>query len=246
MPTLSVLTVCSMNICRSPAAEVLLRRGFDTEGSSVSVSVGSAGCAEVAGMGAARCDFAQAHVGVTEPVGRSRPITRGLLTDVDLILAADRGHVAQVVALVPETRDRTFTLLEAARLATWVVGDDGVLEPARRKGDGHALGLPPDDLRSLVESLPSGSGPAESIQWLVAEMGAARGLVPRREHRFAHLQVESLGADDLPDPHVLGMGLHSPVVAQMRQAVDELVAAVNSVVNRTGSADVPGGVDRDV
>jgi len=246
MPTLSVLTVCSMNICRSPAAEVLLRRGFVSAAPTFSLSVGSAGCAEAAGLGAARCDFAQAHVGVTEPVGRSRLISRELLSDVDLILAADRSHIARVVALVPEARERSFTLLEAARLATWVVGDDGVFDLARRKGDGRAPDLAPDDLRSLVEPLPAGSDPAERTGWLISEMGAARGLTPRRDHRFAHLRIESLGPDDLPDPHVVGMGLHSPVVAEMRQAVDELVAAITLVAQSTAKADAPVGVDDDV
>ncbi|MDP3971734.1 MAG: hypothetical protein Q8P61_02330 [Candidatus Nanopelagicales bacterium] len=246
MPGLSVLTVCSMNICRSPAAEVLLSRSLSCAIPAASVSVSSAGCVEAAGQGAPRCDLAQAFIGVIEPEGRSRPISRQLVGDADLILAADCGHVARVVALRPESRERTFTLLEAARLASWVVGDEGVMELARQKADGQELDCAPDDLRYLVEPLPNAEVPAERLRWLLAEMNAARGIAPRRDHQFNHLLVESLEPEDLPDPHILGMGLHEPVMAAMRRAVDEFTAAVSLVTDPIAKdAAVSGAGDDD-
>jgi len=46
---------------------------------------------------------------------RSRPLRADDIADADLVLGMARAHVREVVVLVPEAWDRTFTLKELAR-----------------------------------------------------------------------------------------------------------------------------------
>ena len=111
-----LLVVCSANVCRSPLAELLLRRGL--EGVS-GVRVGSAGVA--ASDGARMCTLAGAQHDdaswrETVAAHRSRRVTDGLLQLATLVLAADRDVRSDVVRATPEIRNRVFTLRDAARL----------------------------------------------------------------------------------------------------------------------------------
>ncbi len=111
-----VLLVCTGNICRSPAAEVLLREHW---GGEWEVSISSAGT--------------QAMVGspVYSPIRRAlqdrdlpddrvfaaRQLTAEMVANADLVLVMTREHRAAVVSLYPAAVRRTFTLREFARVA---------------------------------------------------------------------------------------------------------------------------------
>jgi protein-tyrosine phosphatase len=99
-PHYCVLVVCSGNICRSPMAEHVLRAAFDEAGLGDRVTVSSAGTGDwhvgagasggtVRVLGAAGYPFDHA----------ARQVTRQMLDDTDLVLAADRGHVEDLLAL---------------------------------------------------------------------------------------------------------------------------------------------------
>ena len=176
-----VLIVCEGNICRSPAAEVLLRSGL---GADSGVAVASAGLA--------------ARVGepMDEPVRRllaargldsdvvARQLVPDLVRSADLVLTMTAAQRAAVVSQVPAAVRRTFVLREFAGLARLagplpaadpsgrlaavvegagrtralrgLTGDDDVPDPYRR-GDGahaRALGLVTeavDDLLAVLE-----------------------------------------------------------------------------------------------
>jgi protein-tyrosine phosphatase len=175
-----VLLVCEGNICRSPAAEILLRNGL---GAEAGVTVGSAGLA--------------ARVGepVDEPVRRllatrgfhadvaARQLVPDLARSADVVLTMTGAQRAAVVSLVPAVVRRTFVLREfaalarlagplaatdpAGRMAALVEGagraralrgptaDDDVPDPYRR-GDGaheHALGLVTEAVDHLLAVL---------------------------------------------------------------------------------------------
>ncbi len=102
-PRLRVCVVCSGNICRSPIGEQVLRAAVAGAGLADRVAVSSAGTGNW-------------HVGqgahpVTERVLRAagyptdhlvRQITRRDLATMDLVLAADRGHVRALRAMTDE------------------------------------------------------------------------------------------------------------------------------------------------
>lgn len=108
----AILTVCTGNICRSPAAERLLaaRLGDD-------VQVSSAGVGAVVGHPIQRQMVSQLNrVGVDSTAFAARQLRASEVRSAGLILALTREHRGQVVELVPAALRRTFTLLEFARI----------------------------------------------------------------------------------------------------------------------------------
>lgn len=227
MSTLRILTVCTMNICRSPVMAVQLRRELDAAPPTVSAEVTSAGTAAEPGL--PRCAMAQALIGVDVPTGQAQLLSSSLINDADLIFTADSGHRGAVLRQLPQARSRTFTLLEAARLATWVVGPEGTLSFALAKASGEPVAAEPEDLRALTDALPADA--AGRGRWLVAEMEAARGMAPRTANRFGYLRLAAVGSDDLPDPHVLGYGLHQEVVEAITLTSTAWVEAFERVLH---------------
>lgn len=114
---LSILVVCSANVCRSPLGQVALGHELLTAG--VSAEVSSAGTVPTslpvdprtaARARAFRADLS-GHV--------SRPLTQSVIdTDGrDLILTMTRTQVREVVATAPDAIVRVFTLRDFARTA---------------------------------------------------------------------------------------------------------------------------------
>lgn len=230
VPELLVVTICSMNICRSPAMAELLGSALRDAVPAVEFAVTSAGCADALMPGAPRCDLAQALVGVTRPSGSASTVNVDDLRDSAVILTAERSHCAALAALDAELAPRTFTLLQAARLASWVTGGerDGADAEAATDPTTTQDGGDRRDDRGLGPDLPEDV--ADRIDWLVGEMDAARAFGPRRAPVWPHLGVANVGPDDLPDPHVLGLELHGSVAAAIRAAVDEIATAMTAVV----------------
>ncbi len=96
-----VCVVCSGNICRSPIGEQVLRRAIDEAGLADRVVVSSAGTGDWhVGQGADhRAVRVLRAAGYPEHRHAARMITRADLRDVDLALAADRGHLRDLQAL---------------------------------------------------------------------------------------------------------------------------------------------------
>ncbi len=133
-PTFSILTVCTGNICRSPAVERLLARGLGE-----TVLVTSAGTrATVGGPVSAPMVPLLVAAGVSVDGFTARQVTEQMVRDADLVLPLTRAHRSAVVELAPAAVRRTFTLRELARLAVAV--DPAALPP----------GTPADRLRALV------------------------------------------------------------------------------------------------
>jgi low molecular weight protein-tyrosine phosphatase len=110
--TFSILTVCTGNVCRSPAVERLLARDLGP-----TVFVSSAGTHALVGQP------------ISEPMARllrdngaetgaftARRLTESLVKDADLILTLTRAQRSLVVELWPPAVRRTFTLREFSRL----------------------------------------------------------------------------------------------------------------------------------
>jgi protein-tyrosine phosphatase len=117
----TILTVCTGNICRSPAVEHLLRAAF---GATSGVTVASAGTGALVGE-PVHGPMADLLRGVdVEPDGfAARRVTEQMLRGADLVLPLTRDHRAQVVDVAPAVVRRTFTLREFARLSSQVDRD---------------------------------------------------------------------------------------------------------------------------
>ena len=111
-----ILTVCTGNICRSPAAERLLAIALGPE-----VVVTSAGTGALVGepIDSAMAELMRAD-GVPVEDFSARQLTEEHAREANLILAMTRDHRAQVVEIFPGAVRRTFTLLEFAHLASAV------------------------------------------------------------------------------------------------------------------------------
>ena len=130
----SILTVCTGNVCRSPAVERLLSSKL---GSTVRVT--SAGTHALVGHPISEPMAALLRgAGVEEAPFEARRLSEQLLKDADLVLPLTRAQRSLVVELWPAAVRRTFTLREFARLLDQV--DPSAL-PA---------GTPADRLRAAI------------------------------------------------------------------------------------------------
>lgn len=119
MAPFAILTVCTGNICRSPAAERLLAHTL----ASGDVRVRSAGVGAVVGSSIAPGVVAHLDAdGVPSGDFRARQITEEIIDGADLVLALTRAHRARVTELSPRAVRRTFTLREMARIAAHLGG----------------------------------------------------------------------------------------------------------------------------
>ena len=137
-----ILTVCTGNICRSPAVERLLRARL----TGTDVVVESAGTHAVVGAGVSTPMVPLlTAAGASADGFAARQLTPAVLGDVDLVLALTRSHRSAVVEHAPAAVRRTFTLLELARLLAHV-------DPAAL----HAAGATPGERVRALPALAAG------------------------------------------------------------------------------------------
>ncbi len=113
-PLFRVLFVCTGNTCRSPLAEVALRRALGSAAAKVAVS--SAGTAAFDGAPASGPSLELARAAGLDLSGhRSRRLTRDMLAAADLVLLMDPRDRALVRSLDGEAVARTHGLADFGR-----------------------------------------------------------------------------------------------------------------------------------
>lgn len=127
-----VLVVCTGNVCRSPYVAARLQQELPA------LDVSSAGTGALVGRppsGPTQALLLDRGLDVAAQVGRS--IDKGMVRGARLVLTAERRHRVEVVRLVPDADDRTYTLVELARILLLEgspsgLGVDGVVDLARK------------------------------------------------------------------------------------------------------------------
>jgi protein-tyrosine-phosphatase len=139
-----ILFICTANICRSPAAEGLLRKRLQEDG-LYDWRVSSAGTWAQLRRGAASASITlMAGRGIDISSHRAREVTAELLADADLILCMEAGHAEALRVEFPEAADRTYLLSEMAG------GDDNVEDPYGGPHEGYVKMI--DELSSLIDA----------------------------------------------------------------------------------------------
>jgi len=137
----SVLFVCTGNICRSVFAEALLR----AELGDAPVVVSSAGLAAEGVAPPRRVVAEMRKRGLDVASHRSRRLDAGLVEGSSLVLGATRTHAWEAVSMVPDAITHTFTYKELMRLGDrfgWRTDREPVAAWVARMHDGRRLSLP--------------------------------------------------------------------------------------------------------
>lgn len=141
---MNILFVCTGNICRSPAAEYMLREVLAHAEDVSGTTVSSAGTAGMTGYGMDPRSLDYLVVREIDGFGfTARRANRKILKSSDLVIGLDQSHVDACLAIDPSALSRTFRLHQ---LAEW-----------HRNGDLHTL----SELPSVRRSLPPVTGDHE-------------------------------------------------------------------------------------
>ncbi|TYL44981.1 adenylyl-sulfate kinase [Nocardioides sp. BGMRC 2183] len=144
---LNVLFVCTANICRSPYLELRARHLLAGD---ASVTFSSAG---THGFDASPMDPTMAHALTTHGAApsavddfRSRPLTRELIEQADLVLTAEAGHRTWALEEAPTAFRKVFTLGQFAASLERVDGDLHGAELLAEIGDRRSAATAEQDI----------------------------------------------------------------------------------------------------
>lgn len=112
-----ILVLCTANRIRSVLFSALLTRYVGGAGWDARVEVSSAGILEGGAPPEPETFTAASRLGLDVQAHRSRQVDRDIVDAAELILGAERNHVAEVWALRHDALARTFTYAEFAGLA---------------------------------------------------------------------------------------------------------------------------------
>lgn len=142
-----ILVVCTGNICRSPAGELLLQQRL---GGTVAVS--SAGTGALVGQPVD--PQMQGLLGVDSSTFAARQLTPALLKNSDLLLAMTAEHRSRSVQEFPALVRRAFTFREFARVLQ-LPEVSALLDPALSPGENLRVVVPQMGARRALVRVPA-------------------------------------------------------------------------------------------
>lgn len=121
---LTILIVCTGNVCRSPAAEFLLADRLGATAKKFTIrSAGTRAVAKVP-IDPIICSVLRRR-GIETIHFSSRELDVRMLESADLILTASTNHRAAVARLLPSALHKTLTLKQLARYAPFILESGG-------------------------------------------------------------------------------------------------------------------------
>ena len=172
---ISVLFVCTANICRSPVMELLAR---DMAGEGATVVFASAG---THGYDDHPLNDDMA-VTLTPGIGsefRSRRLTREILAEADLVLTAENTHRTHILEEQPQLHRKVFTLGQFAATAAQIpdlTGRELIAEAGARR-------TPPRPQDDVADPYRRGATASEQATGTITAMLGE--IVPRLADRAA-------------------------------------------------------------
>ncbi len=152
---MTVLIVCTGNVCRSPAAELLLNEHLGS--AAMHYSLRSAGIRAAPGIPIdATIGAMLGGRGIEAAHCSARRVDAGMLESADLILTASTSNRSAVTRMLPAAVRKTFTLKQLARYAPCILDH----------GEGPV---------DAVDRIP----------WILAEVPLARARAPRQDDSIA-------------------------------------------------------------
>ena len=107
----SVLMVCVGNICRSPMAEALLINRLSGHSKYANVNIASAGVGALVGHEADETVKELMNgCGIDVSAHRARQLSTELLSEYDLILVMEKGHINAVHNIAPFSKGKVHLL----------------------------------------------------------------------------------------------------------------------------------------
>ena len=209
----SVLFVCTGNVCRSVLAERITQARLRALGGDAAARfrVGSAGTEAADGRPVHPLTAGTlSRLGACGSGFTSRRLTRGHVERASLILCAERAHLDRVIAACPAASRRSFLLREFPRLAA--LGAAGPGGP----------GLAGADLAGPAGAAPGGPGLARCV---IAAAARSRGRLPYADPR----------EEEIADPPVT-----AEAFLRCARDLDAIVRDVLDVLCRSPGA-APGG-----
>lgn len=146
---ITILTVCTGNICRSPYAERFLQKELNGI-SPDAFLIRSAGAHALVGHEMdERTASKLSEAGGTSEGFRARQITSEMTADFDLVLALSEEHRNKIVSLSPRLLKRTYTVREFAAVIQEVTANPHTIIPR-----GSSLTAVGDRWSALIKAAP--------------------------------------------------------------------------------------------